>query len=60
LKSEKKTGSMAKKEYPKNNVVPVDIAGKIPPQAIDIEEAVLGGKGCCYFSIGYSQTGKLL
>jgi replicative DNA helicase len=33
---------MAKKEYPKSNVLPVDVAGKIPPQAIDLEEAVLG------------------
>ena len=33
---------MAKKEYPKNNPVPIDIAGKIPPQALDMEEAVLG------------------
>ena len=34
---------MAKKEYPsRNNVIPIDIAGKIPPQAIDLEEAVLG------------------
>lgn len=32
---------MAKKEYPKTNVVPVDL-GKIPPQAPDLEEAVLG------------------
>jgi replicative DNA helicase len=33
---------MAKKEYQKTNVLPVDVAGKIPPQAIDLEEAVLG------------------
>jgi replicative DNA helicase len=32
---------MAKKEYPKTNVIPVDL-GKIPPQATDLEEAVLG------------------
>ena len=33
---------MAKKEYPKTPVLPVDIAGKIPPQALDLEDAVLG------------------
>jgi replicative DNA helicase len=33
---------MAKKEYTKKAPVPVDIAGKIPPQALDLEEAVLG------------------
>ncbi len=34
---------MAKKEYPtRTNVIPIDFAGKIPPQAIDLEEAVLG------------------
>lgn len=33
---------MAKKEYKKTNPLPVDVAGKIPPQAIDLEEAVLG------------------
>jgi replicative DNA helicase len=33
---------MAKKEYPKNNPLPIDVAGKIPPQAIDLEEAVVG------------------
>ena len=33
---------MAGKEYTKNHNVQIDIAGKIPPQAIDIEEAVLG------------------
>ena len=33
---------MAKKEYPKTNNLSLDIAGKIPPQAIDLEEAVLG------------------
>jgi replicative DNA helicase len=32
---------MAKREYPKTNVIPVDL-GKIPPQATDLEEAVLG------------------
>ncbi len=33
---------MANKEYTKNHHVLPDVAGKIPPQAIDIEEAVLG------------------
>jgi replicative DNA helicase len=34
---------MAKKEYPNNtNITSIDIAGKVPPQAIDLEEAVLG------------------
>jgi replicative DNA helicase len=33
---------MAKKEYAKNNLLPVDVAGKIPPQALDLEEAVIG------------------
>ena len=33
---------MAKKEYQKPNTLPIDIAGKMPPQAIDLEEAVLG------------------
>lgn len=33
---------MAKKEYQKPNALPVDVAGKLPPQAIDLEEAVLG------------------
>lgn len=33
---------MAKKEYQKTNQLPVDIAGRIPPQALDLEEAVLG------------------
>lgn len=33
---------MATKEYTKTPHVQIDIAGKIPPQAIDIEEAVLG------------------
>jgi replicative DNA helicase len=32
---------MAKKDTSKNNVVPIDL-GKIPPQAPDLEEAVLG------------------
>ena len=33
---------MAKKEYPKPTITSVDISGKVPPQAIDLEEAVLG------------------
>jgi replicative DNA helicase len=33
---------MAKKDYNKTTPFPVDISGKIPPQAIDLEEAVLG------------------
>jgi replicative DNA helicase len=32
---------MAKKDTSRNNVIPIDL-GKIPPQALDLEEAVLG------------------